>query len=94
MPAGSGASHTGVLDVPFLLEHVAFGIPGHGAEALRTIRNIGEADIGIFRNRDPAFHRQHQTVVLPQPQFVDEEGLNWDQSSLMDDPDLSDLTLE
>jgi len=27
-------------------------------------------------------------------EFVDEEGLNWDQSSLMDDPDLSDLTLE
>jgi len=61
-------------DLPFVLKHVAFGVPGLDAETLCTVRNKGESNIGIFRNRNAAFHRQNQAVILPQPQFIDEEG--------------------
>src|SRR6185295_2494147 len=73
---GKGASNAGALDLPFVLEYVALGVLGLDAETLRAVRDIAEPDIRILGNRNSAFHRQHQAVVLPHPQFVDEEGRN------------------
>src|SRR5882672_7521624 len=70
------ASNPGAVDLPFILEHVALGVLGLDAETLRAVRNIGESNIGVFRDRNAAFHRKHQIVVLPYPQFIDEEGRN------------------
>jgi hypothetical protein len=34
---------------------------------------VGESDLGILRNRNSALHRQNQPVVLPHPQFIDDD---------------------
>ena len=43
-------SNPGIVDLPFALEDVSLGILCLGAEIFRAIRDVGEPDIGIFRN--------------------------------------------
>ena len=41
-------SNPGIVDLPFVLEHVALGVLGLEAETLRAVRDIGESNGGIF----------------------------------------------
>src|SRR3984885_4974884 len=61
------------LDAPFIPEHLLAGIDGFDTELGRAIGRVIETDVGVFRYRDAAIHRQHQIVALPDLEVVDEE---------------------
>src|SRR5947209_10680978 len=70
------ASSAGAFDLPLMFEYVTLGVLGLDAEMLRTVRHVSKFNIRVLGNRNSAFHREHQTVVLPDPQFIDEESRN------------------
>src|SRR3954466_1045598 len=74
--AGSHRSNAGAFDLPLVAEDVALRVLCLDTDALRAIGDVGEPDIRILGDGNPALHRQHQAFVLPDPQFVDEEGWN------------------
>src|SRR5947208_12783251 len=67
IPRKSRESSPRLLHVPLVPEHVSVCVLGFRAKAPGAVGHIREAQIGIFRDRDAAFHREHGAVVLRQP---------------------------
>src|SRR5690349_16222440 len=57
--------HPGHTGRPLAPEHFVVGIPGLDIEGCRSIGNISEPEVRIFRNRNSCFHAEQQRMALP-----------------------------
>src|SRR5262249_7596551 len=53
-------------------ERFALGISRLDFERRRSIGNVGEAEVRIFRNRNPSLHAKQQRVALPYAELIHE----------------------
>src|SRR5262249_27272018 len=57
---------------PLAPERFALGISRLDFERRRSIGNVGEAEVRIFRNRNPSLHAKQQRVALPYAELIHE----------------------